>query len=386
MSDAVADFVIIGAGIFGASLAYHLAAASRSVHLIERHSVASGASGGPGHRGVRANNRDLRELPLAARAVKLWPEWSEKFGQDSGYERVGGLSVGEQESVSGKAGKVTLKARAAVQNAFGIRTEILDAEAVKALLPQISDKVRYALFNPDDGIADHTVTTRAFSQAAVALGAVLEEGQNVVKVFTDRERCGVVQLHDGRELKARQAVILAANTQVPKLLAEAFEIELPIWPFNPQVAQIKVGAEVKIDQLVNHQHRTLSIKRADRDHLTVTGGAVGHWDEDTETGVPDLSVLSASLQTLAAVFPTAAVGAQVTHLEAGRADSSSADQIPIIDQVPGEPIFYATGWSGHGFAISPAVSEAVAEWLIKGTKPSVLNPFSEARFRPQSIA
>ncbi|WP_435656606.1 NAD(P)/FAD-dependent oxidoreductase [Brucella pituitosa] len=383
MNDAIADFIIIGAGIFGTSLAYHLAATSRSVHIIERHSVASGASGGPGHRGVRANNRDLRELPLAAHALALWPHWSEQLGQNSGYERVGGLSVGEQQSVSGKAGKVTLRARADVQNAYGIKTEILGAESVKALLPQISDKVRYALFNPEDGIADHTVATRAFAQAAVALGAVLEEGQNVVTIFTNTDKRAVVQLGDGRELVARQAVVLAANTQVPKLLADAFGIELPIWPFNPQVAQIKVGPDLKIDQLVNHQHRTLSIKRADADHITVTGGAVGHWDEATETGVPDLSVLSASLQALAAVFPTAAVNAQVTHLEAARADSSSVDQIPIIDQVPGEPFFYATGWSGHGFAISPAVSEAVATWLTEGKKPTVLNPFSEARFRPQ---
>lgn len=382
MSEIVADYIIVGAGIFGASLAWHLATGGHSVHVIERNVVASGASGGPGHRGVRANNRDLRELPLAARAVELWPTWSERLGRDSGYERVGGLSIGEQKLVLGRAGSVTLKARAAVQNAYGLRTEILDAAGVRALLPQVSDKVTYALYNPEDGIADHTGTTRAFAAASVERGAVLEEGQKVVGLGTDAAGHGFVKLDDGRELTAGRAVVLAANTQVPALLESAFGISLPIWTFNPQVAQVRVGPELKIDHLVNHQHRTLSIKRADADHITVTGGAVGHWDEKTETGVPDLTVLSASLAALTAVFPSVSANGQVTHLEASRADSSSIDAIPVIDQVPDKPFFYATGWSGHGFAISPAASEALASWLVDGVRPAVLAPFTEARFRP----
>ena len=72
----------------------------------------------------------------------------------------------------------------------------------------------------------------------------------------------------------------------------------------------------------------------------------------------------------------------MTHLDASRADSSAVDQIPIIDRVPGhDSVLYATGWSGHGFAIGPAVSEAVAEWLVSGQRPDVLAPFGVARFR-----
>ncbi|WP_373797940.1 FAD-dependent oxidoreductase, partial [Achromobacter insuavis] len=50
MSEVSSDYVIVGAGIFGASLAWTLARAGHSVTLLERHAVASGASGGPGHR------------------------------------------------------------------------------------------------------------------------------------------------------------------------------------------------------------------------------------------------------------------------------------------------------------------------------------------------
>ncbi|MCH3788361.1 FAD-dependent oxidoreductase, partial [Campylobacter jejuni] len=95
-----------------------------------------------------------------------------------------------------------------------------------------------------------------------------------------------------------------------------------------------------------------------------------------------LSTLSASLTALTATFPITATDTVVTRLDASRADSSSVDQIPIIDQVAGqEGVYYATGWSGHGFAIAPAVSEAVAAWLASGKRPAVLDPFGAARFR-----
>ncbi|WMD22197.1 FAD-binding oxidoreductase [Achromobacter seleniivolatilans] len=382
MTDVSSDYVIVGAGIFGASLAWTLATAGHSVTLLERHEVASGASGGPGHRGVRANNRDLRELPLAVRALQIWPTLTSRLGTDSGFQPLGGLSLGELERVGGTHGRVTLAARAAVQNAYGARTEILDAAGVREKLPDVSDKVIYALYSPNDGIADHNIATRAFAQAAVAQGVTLIEGANVSAVQSHGVGNASVVLADGRVYRAERAVVLAANTQVPKLLNDAFGIQLPIWSFNPQVAQLRVSRDLKLDYLINHSNRTLSIKRADADHITVTGGAVGRWDDETETGNTDLSTLNASLTALTATFPKTSVDTVVTHLDASRADSSSVDQIPVIDRVPGhESVLYATGWSGHGFAIGPAVAEAVAAWLTSGERPEVLAPFAAARFK-----
>ncbi|ALM82864.1 FAD-binding oxidoreductase [Bordetella sp. N] len=377
-----ADYVIVGAGIFGTALAWNLVGAGASVTVLERRTVASGASGGPGHRGVRANNRDLRELPLVVRALEIWPTLTEALGQQSGFERIGGLSIGEAERIRGSQGRVTLQARADVQNAYGARTEILDEAGVRARLPQVSGNVKYALYNPDDGIADHTQATRAFAAAAQARGVELREGAEVVAV---REEGGVasVILASGEHVRAGRAVILAANTHVDGLLTESFGLRLPVWTFNPQVATIKVSRALKLDHLVNHNSRSLSIKRADADHVTVTGGGVGTWDDATEIGTSNLNTLSASLAALTATFPITAADAHVVDVEASRADSSSVDQIPIIDRVPGHPaVWFATGWSGHGFAIGPAVAEAVAQGLLEQRIPAVLQPFGLHRFRP----
>lgn len=379
------DYAIIGAGIVGSALAWQLARAGHRVALLERRTVASGASGGPGHRGVRANNRDLREIPLALRALQIWPTLSTALGREAGFSPLGGLSIGEAERIKGSHGRVTLEARAAVQNAFGVRTEILDQAGVREKLPQVSRNVRYALFNPNDGIADHTTATRAFAATAVEAGAELREGATVQRIIDQEGGELAIELAGGARLSVRHRVIVLANTQVPSLLRASFDLSLPVWSFNPQVATVRVPRELKLDYLVNHNSRSLSLKRADADHVTVTGGAVGHWDDASETGQPDLTTLSQSLAALTATFPITATGSSVVSVEASRADSSSFDQIPIIDEVPGHRrVLFGTGWSGHGFAIGPAVAELLAHWLRDGKKPAVLEPFRLARFHPES--
>ena len=69
----MADYVIVGGGIHGCAVAWELATRGADVLLLEAKSIASGASGGLGERGVRANGRDLRELPLMRLAYDIWP-------------------------------------------------------------------------------------------------------------------------------------------------------------------------------------------------------------------------------------------------------------------------------------------------------------------------
>src|SRR5262245_34891695 len=87
------EIVVIGGGIYGTSLAYQLASAGRTVTVLEAGEIACGASGGPGERGVRANGRDLAELPVCAIAQKLWAHYQEKFQGGVGYRRTGGIQV-----------------------------------------------------------------------------------------------------------------------------------------------------------------------------------------------------------------------------------------------------------------------------------------------------
>ncbi|HEV8190636.1 MAG TPA: FAD-dependent oxidoreductase, partial [Ktedonobacterales bacterium] len=85
------DYVIIGGGVYGSGVAWELARRGADVLLLESGTIASGASGGPGKRGVRANGRDVRELPLMRMAYELWPKLAGEIGAPTGYERIGNL-------------------------------------------------------------------------------------------------------------------------------------------------------------------------------------------------------------------------------------------------------------------------------------------------------
>src|SRR5581483_4950274 len=101
------EYVIVGGGVYGAGVARELARQGADVLLLEADTIASGASGGLGKRGVRACGRDVRELPLMRIAYELWPTLADEIGASTGYDRTGHLVLMES------AGEETLaKARA----------------------------------------------------------------------------------------------------------------------------------------------------------------------------------------------------------------------------------------------------------------------------------
>ena len=165
------DYVVIGGGVYGCAAAWELARRGVHVLLLEARTVASGASGGLGKRGVRACGRDPRELPLMRLAYDLWPVLAGEIGAATGYERTGLLHLFEREPGDLDGGWASAPARAWAQRQRGIVTEVLDHDAVRALEPDVCDAVNGGLYCPDDGIADHTATTRGLAAAAARLGA-----------------------------------------------------------------------------------------------------------------------------------------------------------------------------------------------------------------------
>jgi sarcosine oxidase subunit beta len=108
--------------------AYELAKRGHEVLVLERDVVAAGASGGPGWRGVRANARDPRELPLASRAYDLWG--------DLGYQRTGHLQITEREE-----GLPALRELAEQQGAVGVPSTVVGRAELAELEPDIADTV-----------------------------------------------------------------------------------------------------------------------------------------------------------------------------------------------------------------------------------------------------
>lgn len=298
------EFIIVGAGGYGSAVAYRLATAGRSVLVLEKDEPAAQASGGAGKRGVRANRRDVRELPLAREAYELWPTLSDELGADTGYERIGGVVLIENTLTGMAGGLNAAKAIAAAQAASGIPTEVWDQDTVRDRVPGVSDAVVAALHCPLDGVAAQAATTRAYLDAAVRAGAVVRTGVTVSEAHSeDADRAGSVTTADGERITASAGVVLAANAGVPGIVERSFGLTLPVWSVFPQVVWLSSDKPLDLPFLTGHDSRVLSIKTDGPETIMLSGGYQGQPDADGNPRLSDAEV-EANIAQLRAVFST----------------------------------------------------------------------------------
>jgi sarcosine oxidase subunit beta len=216
-----------------------------------------------------------------------------------------------------------------------------------------------------DGVADHTATTKAFAQAARRAGAEI------------REHCDAQLVLDGDRLAVRDVdadfVFVAANAGARSLLKQ-IGVRLPTANVYPQVIVTARLERVVVRHLVGHASRPLAIKTLPDRSVMITGGRLGR------DGVVDPVEVEANVDDAAAVFPSLH-GVPIESAICDRAESVARDLLPIVDSVPGcANAIVAAGWSGHGWAIAPAVAELLGSWISDGEQPSGLAAFELARF------
>lgn len=373
------DVVVVGGGVYGAGVAWELAQRGVEVLLLEAQQIAAGASGGLGKRGVRANGRDQRELPLMQLAYELWPVLEEQIGAPTGYERTGHLQLLEQQRDYEGA-----MAHAWVQEQHGIPTQVVTGAVLREMEPYLSEHVQAALYCPKDGVADHTATTRGFAQAAQRLGAEIRTQTRVVSLERQGDRVSAVLTADEERIPVRHSVILLANTSVPEMLQRQFAVVLPVWRMLPQIVLIGPVTPAPVYHLIGHAHRRLAIKTTPDGHIMISGGWRGQWNPTTGQGDTQPEQIQGNVAEAVAVYPCLE-GVAVTAAAADRPETLAVDGIPIIDRVPGTSnAFFATGWSGHGWAIAPAVCQLLATWVATGNLPGLLRPFAYSRFFPSA--
>jgi len=295
---------------------------------------------------------------------------AERLETDIAYQRCGHLLLSEMEGAE-------LEVMADRQRRIGIPTEVLDSSRLRDLEPGLSEVVRTGVWCSADGVVDHTATTTAVLAAASRLGARLRTDSAVTGVSAAGKTVQLT-LQSGERLEA-DACVLVAN-QAVRPLVERSGLDLPIFPVLPQVLTVRPPRQSPIRHLIGHVQRPLNLKTLPSGDVMVTGGRLGRIDPGSGRGVVVESEVVANLADAAAIYPTLGEAVLVSSV-ADRADSVSADMVPIIDAVPGNgTCLFATGWSGHGYAIAPAVAEMLAIWVTTGTRPAHLAPLSADRF------
>jgi sarcosine oxidase, subunit beta len=368
-----ADDVVVGAGIYGAAVAWELARRRRDVVVLEAGAVACGASGGPGQRGVRANGRHPQELPLARLAAERWPTLATALGGATGFVRTGHLQLIERTTDLPAARETVVR-----QRRHGVPSELLAADEVRSLEPGVSSRVVAAVYCPLDGTADHVATTRSYAGAARHHGARVLEGMAVAEVEVEGDRAVGVVTSDGSRVGVRRSLLLLCNTGVAELLGGLGQ-RLPVFTVHPQVLVTAAVDPVPVRHLIGHGSRPLALKALPGGEVMITGGRLGRPGADGRPRVEPREV-EANRADAAAVFPALA-DVPLALATADRAESATVDLLPVIDRVPGTAnALFATGWTGHGWAIAPAVAELLAGWAPGGRRPALLAPFALDRF------
>jgi sarcosine oxidase subunit beta len=374
------DYTIIGGGVHGCAAAYHLAAmAAGSVAVIEAGNLAAEASGGRGKRGVRANRRDLRELPLMREAYALWPALADELGADTGYSRTGGICLVSGNAANGHSGLAAVEATARAQNALGIPTEVWDRDRILTHLPGIDATTQAGIYAPLDGVASHGATTRAYAEAGRRLGVDFFENTTAVKIETDSSGAAVSVLTAGDDVfTIGNQLLLANNAGVNPLLPDLAAAELPLWTIYPQAVFLKSRNAPEIPLLTAHDSRPLSVKILEDEIIMLSGGWRGALDPTTGRGRTRKENIDGNIRSLAETFPHLGE-LEMVDADASRSETSSVDLIPTIGHVAPN-VMVATGWSGHGWALAPAVAPRIAECLRTGQDDSAFAPFSPHRF------
>ena len=382
------EVVIVGGGIYGTSLAYQLASAGRSVTLLEAGEIASGASGGPGERGVRANGRDFRELPVCTLSLELWKHYQETFEGGVGYRRIGGIKVfdvpyGHREhEVRGR-----MEAMAAAQSSLGAPSEIWSREETLSREPELASGIIGAVHCPNDGVGDHTFATRQFAREAAKAGATIRTGAKGVEILHARGAATGVKLASGEVVPVGDKLVVVANAGAQDLLKPIFRPHefSPVWNLMPQMLYVTNPLNKTVNHLLSHAHRRLAVKQIPDGTLMLSGGAhVAHTPDGLWKG--SLSALTQNITDAIMTFPFID-SSSFLKADASRVETVAADVIPLIGQTEAlSNTLYGYAWSGHGFAISLGFTKLFTDWILTGTKPEALEPFSPARFHQPAAA
>ena len=173
-----AAVVIIGGGIIGTSIAFHLAEAGvRNIVLVDRSDLGEGSSSKP-LGGVRATFSDPANILLGQRSLRAFEGFGQRFSTDIGLRKVGYLFLCRSESEVLDCERSTL-----VQNSLGSNSRMISpAEAVEINPFLRPEALVGASFSPEDGFAEPAKVVRAYADAAAALGVCILEHTEVMDV------------------------------------------------------------------------------------------------------------------------------------------------------------------------------------------------------------
>jgi sarcosine oxidase subunit beta len=366
--------IVVGAGVVGCSLAFHLAQLGAEVGVFDQGGICSGMSARSGAL-VRMHYSFAPEAALAWKSLAYFENWARMVGGRCGFVRTGFAVVVARENAD------KLRANVAMLKTLGIETELVEPGQLRKIEPaaRVAD-VALAAYEPRSGYADPVATTEAFAAAAIKLGATFFLNTTIAALAMNGARVVGVTDSSGKTHDADFVCIVAGPWT--DLLLAPFGLKIGIKAERAQIAFFRKPATLRhsifIDTIAG------SYLRPEGDDLTMAGlGALGPAapaDPDSFKQSNDAEFIAAVRARLAERIP-AMKDAPFVRGHAGIYDVSPDARAAIGPIAAIAGLYVAAGFSGTGFKTAPAVGAAMAELIIEGkSKTADLTPFSFERF------
>jgi glycine/D-amino acid oxidase-like deaminating enzyme len=361
---ATAEVVVIGGGVTGCSIAYHLAQRGvRDVVVLEKRFLAAGATGKSS-----ACIRQHYSTPETCRMVLQSLRFFETFAERTGGRSASFLRVGYLLGVDDRLHR-QMQESVALQRSVGIDSRPVTPAEMRDIEPRLRvDDFVAGCYEPEAGYADPAGTTQGFAGAARDHGVRIQEDTEVLAITTRDTRVTGVRTSRG-DISA-PVVVNAAGTWGDRV-GRMVGVDLPITVCRHKINFFaRPSGATHPHPLVYDFVRNI-YTRPETGGLTLVGPleseVADRVDPDRYQEGVTFEETADAMERAVHRFPVMGSGA-VARGYAGCFDVSP-DWHPILDQTPVGGFYVAVGFSGHGFKLSPAVGALMARLIVEGKGP-----------------
>jgi len=372
-----AEVIIIGAGVIGTSIAYHLAKSGcRDVIILEKEDTIGSGSTAKALGGVRQQFCTEANIRLSIESVKSFERFEEEIGSPIDFRQCGYLRfVYTEEELQ------WLRQIVALQQKFGVKVQLLSPVEAKEMVPALNiDDVSGAVYCPTDGRVDPYSVVQGYSFAARELGVRIYTQIEVTGVKTTQGNKVLGVLTNNGEVEA--PMVVNAAGAYAGLLGKTTGLDIPVHPHKKQrfytASSDKIGKDAPI---IVDLHEGILVSREGRG-LSFSGN-----DPDEPEGFDSTfkwDCLPKIAERLLPRFPFIA-DLGIMRGEAGL-HPDTPDTSAILGGVPEvEGLYLACGLNSQGVMHSPAVGKLMAEYILGIGSDPAISLLSLSRFRDGTL-
>jgi sarcosine oxidase subunit beta len=351
--------VVVGGGITGASIAFHLAARGVDVELVERSTLASGPTG-RSTAIIREHYSQPLLVKMASYGRRAYTSFRDEVGTSAGFERVGLLVSADPADAQ------ALERNVELGRSLGVTTQLVEGEDLGDIDPRVVHGGLVWCWEPEAGICDPYAATAGYAAAAARLGARVSTGRGVASLD---------------ELDADVVVVAAGPWSAPLLAPLGYE--LPVTVARAQVGRYRMPlGETPTPSIADFSRLSFYVRPAAEGVLEVGSLDPSHADVPVDPDACPDTAEPATLERYAA-----AVAERLPSLAGGHWRGSwsglydvTPDWHPAVGAAA-DGVYVAAGFSGHGFKLAPAIGLSVAELVVDGAATTFdITPLAPDRF------